>query len=90
MNKADLINAIAAEAGVSKAEAKKALDAVISNISNALAAGDKVALVGFGTFSVSERGAREGINPKTKQKISIPAKKVAKFKAGAELAAKIK
>ena len=80
MNKADLINAIAAEAGVSKAEAKKALDAVISNISNALAAGDKVALVGFGTFSVSERGAREGINPATKQKISIPAKKVAKFK----------
>lgn len=90
MNKADLINAIAAEAGVSKAEAKKALDAVISNISNALAAGDKVALVGFGTFSVSERGAREGINPATKQKISIPAKKVAKFKTGAELAAKIK
>ena len=90
MNKADLINAIAAEAGVSKAEAKKALDAVISNISNALAAGDKVALVGFGTFSVSERGAREGINPATKQKISIPAKKVAKFKAGAALAAKIK
>ena len=90
MNKADLINAIAAEAGVSKAEAKKALDAVISNISNALAAGDKVALVGFGTFSVSERGAREGINPATKQKISIPAKKVAKFKAGAEMAAKSK
>ena len=64
MNKADLINAIAAEAGVSKAEAKKALDAVISNISNALAAGDKVALVGFGTFSVSERGAREGNRPR--------------------------
>ncbi len=62
MNKADLINAIAAEAGVSKAEAKKALDAVISNISNALAAGDKVTLVGFGTFSVSARGAR-GYHP---------------------------
>jgi DNA-binding protein HU-beta len=90
MNKADLINAIAAEAGISKVEAKKALEAVVENISKALAAGDKVGLVGFGTFSVAERAARQGINPLTKKPIKIAAKKVAKFKAGAELAEKIK
>ena len=90
MNKADLINAIAAEAGISKVEAKKALEAVVENISNALAKGDKVGLVGFGTFSVAERAARQGINPLTKNPLKIEAKKVAKFKAGAELAEKIK
>lgn len=90
MNKADLINAIAAEAGLSKVDAKKALEAVVANISKALAAGDKVGLVGFGTFSVAARGARQGINPATKQPITIAAKKVAKFKAGAELADAIK
>ncbi|MBO5974458.1 MAG: HU family DNA-binding protein, partial [Paludibacteraceae bacterium] len=58
-------------------------------ISNALANGDKVSLIGFGTFSVAERGARQGVNPATKQAIEIPAKKVAKFKAGAELAEKV-
>ena len=68
------------------AKAKKALDATVAAIKDALVAGDKVALVGFGTFSVSERPAREGINPATKQKIKIAAKKVAKFKVGAELA----
>ncbi|HPW89815.1 MAG TPA: HU family DNA-binding protein [Paludibacteraceae bacterium] len=86
MNKADLINAIAADAGLSKVDAKKALEAVVANISKALAAGDKVGLVGFGTFSVAERAARQGINPATKKPITIAAKKVAKFKAGAELA----
>lgn len=86
MNKADLINAIAAEAGLSKVDAKKALEAVVANISKALAAGDKVGLVGFGTFSVAARGARQGINPATKKPITIAAKKVAKFKAGADLA----
>jgi len=90
MNKADLISAIAAEAGLSKVDAKKALEAVVANISKALAAGDKVGLVGFGTFSVAARGARQGINPATKQPITIAAKKVAKFKAGAELADAIK
>ena len=90
MNKADLINAIAAEAGLSKVDAKKALEAVVANISKALAAGDKVGLVGFGTFSVAARAARQGINPATKQPITIAAKKVAKFKAGAELADAIK
>lgn len=85
MNKAELINAIAAESGLSKTDSKKALDAFVSTVSNTLKAGDKISLVGFGTFSVSERAARTGINPSTKQPITIPAKKVAKFKAGAEL-----
>jgi DNA-binding protein HU-beta len=89
MNKAELINAIAAEAGLSKADAKKALDATVKVISDALVAGDKVSLIGFGTFSVAERTARQGINPKTKQAIKIEAKKVAKFKAGAELSAAV-
>ena len=85
MNKADLISAMAAEAGLSKIESKKALDAFITSVTKALKAGDKVALVGFGTFSVVERAERTGINPSTKKAIQIPAKKVAKFKAGSEL-----
>ena len=86
MNKTDLVNAIAAQ-GLSKADSKKALDAVLDAISGALKEGDKVAILGFGTFSINERPAREGINPATKEKITIAAKKVVKFKAGAELAA---
>jgi DNA-binding protein HU-beta len=86
MNKTELVEKIAAGAGLSKVDSKKALEATIAAIKDALVAGDKVALVGFGTFSVSERPAREGINPATKEKISIAAKKVAKFKPGAELA----
>ena len=86
MNKTELIDNIAAGAGISKADAKKALDATTNALKEALVAGDKIQLVGFGTFSVSERPAREGINPATKEKIQIAAKKVAKFKAGAELA----
>ena len=85
MNKTELIDKIAAGAGLSKADAKKALDATTAAIKDALVAGDKIQLVGFGTFSVNERPAREGINPATKAKIQIAAKKVAKFKAGAEL-----
>ena len=85
MNKTELIEKIAANAGLTKVDAKKALDAATAAIQEALAAGDKVALIGFGTFSVNERPAREGINPSTKEKISIAAKKVAKFKPGAEL-----
>ena len=85
MNKSELIEKIAANAGLTKADSKKALDATLVAIKDALAAGEKVALVGFGTFAVSERPAREGINPATKEKIQIAAKKVAKFKAGAEL-----
>ena len=86
MNKTELIDKIAAGAGLSKADAKKAVDATTAALTEALVAGDKIQLVGFGTFSVNERPAREGINPATKAKIKIAAKKVAKFKAGAELA----
>lgn len=90
MNKTELIERIAVGAELSKADAKKALEATIEAIKNALVEGDKIQLIGFGTFSVSERPAREGINPATKEKITIAAKKVAKFKAGAELADAIK
>ena len=89
MNKTDLVNAIAAT-GISKADSKQALDAALDAIAEALKQGDKVALLGFGTFSVNERPARTGINPATKEKIQIEAKKVIKFKRGAELAAWIK
>ncbi len=90
MNKTELINAIAEKAGLSKADAKKALDAFICSVECTLAKGDKLTLVGFGTFAVAEKAARTGINPATKAAINIPAKKVVKFKAGAELAAKVK
>ena len=90
MNKSELISTVAAEAGISKVDAKKAIEAFVSTVTNTLANGDKVALIGFGTFSVTEKSARTGINPATKQTINIPAKKVAKFKAGAELNDKIK
>ena len=90
MNKTELINAIAEKANLTKTDAKNALDAAIEAVSNALAANDKVALLGFGTFSVSEKSARTGINPRTKEKIEIPARKAVKFKAGAELENKVK
>lgn len=86
MNKTELIDAMAADAGITKAQAKIALDSFTSSVTKTLQAKDKVTLVGFGTFSTSERSAREGINPQTKEKIQIAAKTVAKFKAGAELA----
>ncbi len=85
MNKTELIDAIAQKSGLSKTDAKKALDATLESISSEVKSGGKVVLVGFGTFSVSERSARKGINPQTKKPINIPAKKSAKFKAGAEL-----
>lgn len=80
MNKTDLVNEIAAKASLSKVDAKAALDAVLESISQALANEDKVQLIGFGTFAVTEKPAREGINPRTKEKIQIPARKVVKFK----------
>ena len=86
MNKTELIEKIAASAKLTKVDSKKALDATIEAIKAALKKGDKVQLVGFGTFAVAKKPARQGINPATKQKIKIAAKKVAKFKAGAELA----
>ena len=89
MNKTELVNAIAANAGLKKDDAKKALDATLKAVADALKGGDKVALLGFGTFAVTERPARTGINPATKEKIEIAAKKVIKFKAGAELASEL-
>ena len=80
MNKAELISAMAAESGLSKTDSKKALDAFIASVTKAMKAGDKVSLVGFGTFSM-------GINPSTKKPIEIAAKKVVKFKPGTELTA---
>ncbi len=90
MNKAELIDAIASEAKISKADSKRALDALINQTTKALKKGDRVALVGFGSFSVSKRAARKGRNPQTGKEIKIPAKKVVKFKPGAELTKKIK
>tara|TARA_Y100000389_G_C17393018_1_gene480978 strand:+ start:907 stop:1176 length:270 start_codon:yes stop_codon:yes gene_type:complete len=89
MNKAQLIDAIASDAGISKSQAKSALDSFTNSVGKALSGGDKVSLVGFGTFSVSRRNAREGRNPQTGQTIQIAAKNVAKFKAGAELSGKL-
>ncbi len=89
MNKAELIDAMAAGAGLSKADAKRALDAFVGSTTDALKKGDRVALVGFGSFSVNTRAARKGRNPQTGQEINIAAKKVVKFKAGAELSGKV-
>lgn len=86
MKKKELVDTIAAQAQLTKNEAKLALEATLDGITKALKDGDKVALLGFGTFSLSERPAREGINPSTGEKIQIAAKKVVKFKAGSELA----
>jgi DNA-binding protein HU-beta len=85
MNKAQLIDAIAGEAGLTKADSKKALDAFIKSTQTALKKGDRVALVGFGSFSVAKRSARTGRNPQTGKEIKIAAKKVVKFKAGSDL-----
>lgn len=85
MNKTDLVNEIAAKAKLNKVDAKAALDAVLESIAQALSNDDKVQLIGFGTFSVMEKEARTGINPRTKEKIEIPARKVVKFKPAANL-----
>ena len=85
MNKTELVSSISAKSGLSKADSKKALDACVEAIVDALKGGDKVSLVGFGTFSVAKRPARQGINPLTKKPLSIAAKNLAKFKAGSEL-----
>ncbi|MFL5729652.1 MAG: HU family DNA-binding protein [Cytophagaceae bacterium] len=89
MNKAELIDAIASETKLSKADSKRALDSFITVTSKALKKGDKVIIIGFGSFSVTKRAARTGRNPQTGKTIQIKAKKVAKFKAGAELAKKV-
>jgi DNA-binding protein HU-beta len=86
MNKAQLIDSIAEKAGLTKADAKKSLDAFVEATTDALKNGDRVALLGFGSFSVASRSARTGRNPQSGQAINIPEKKVIKFKPGAELA----
>ncbi|MBK8088167.1 MAG: HU family DNA-binding protein [Lacibacter sp.] len=89
MNKAELVAKIADDAGVSKTQANAALDSFIEAVTKTLKGGGKVTLVGFGTFSVTKRAARTGRNPQTGATIKIKAKKVAKFKAGKELAGKL-
>ena len=90
MNKTEFINAVAEKSGLSKVDAKKAVEAFVETVSSELKDGGKVALLGFGSFSVAEKSARKGVNPKTKQPIEIAARKSVKFKAGAELADLIK
>lgn len=89
MNKAELIAKIAEDAGITKTQANATIDAFVDAVTKTLKKGDKVTLVGFGTFSVSKRAARNGRNPQTGAVIKIKAKKVAKFKAGKDLSSKI-
>src|ERR671913_506418 len=89
MNKAELIATLAEEAGITKTQANTALDAFVDAVTKTLKKGDKVTLVGFGTFSVSKRAARNGRNPQTGEVIKIKARKVARFKAGKELSSKL-
>jgi DNA-binding protein HU-beta len=90
MTKADLVAQMASSAGITKAAAEKALNGFLKGVSGALKKGDKVTLVGFGTFSVAKRAAREGRNPQTGKKIKIKATKVVKFKAGSNLKSMVK
>ncbi len=90
MNKSDFISSVAEKSGLTKADAKKAVDAFCETVTEVLKAGDKLTLLGFGTFSVTEKPARTGLNPRTKEPIEIAARKVAKFKPGAELADAVK
>ena len=90
MNRTELIDKVAKESALNKAAAEQVVNSVFSAIAEAMKSGDKVTLVGFGTFSVSERAAREGRNPKSGETITIPAKKVVKFKAGSKLTESVK
>ena len=90
MTKAELVAKIASEGGITKSQAEKAVDGFVSTVSTALSGGDKITLAGFGTFSVGARSAREGRNPRTGEKIKIPASKAVKFKVGKTLAEKVK
>jgi DNA-binding protein HU-beta len=89
MNKADLIAKLSDDAGITKTQANAALDSFIEAVTKTLKGGGKVTLVGFGTFTVSKRAARNGRNPQTGEEIKIKARKVARFKAGKELASKM-
>ena len=88
MNKTELVNAMAAKTGMTKVAAKAAMNACFASNQEQLCKGQKVSLIGFGTFSVVERKARTAKNPQTGEKVKVPAKKVAKFKAGSNLLAK--
>lgn len=90
MNKTELIAVVAEKAGLSKMDTKKTVDAFVEVVSSELKKGGKISLLGFGTFSVSEKAARNGVNPKTKEPISIPPRKAVKFKAGSELSEQIR
>ena len=89
MNKSDLISKMAGDAGITKSQATEALNSFLDATSGALKKGDKLILVGFGTFSVSKRAARTGRNPRTGAEIKIAAKNVVKFKAGSDLSSKV-
>ncbi|NNC82541.1 MAG: HU family DNA-binding protein [Flavobacteriales bacterium] len=89
MNKAEMIEAMASDAGISKAEAKRALDSFVTNTTKCLKKGDRLSLIGFGSFSVTRRAARKGRNPQTGKEITIKAKNVVKFKPGSDLAKKV-
>ena len=89
MNKTEIIDAMAADAGISKAAAKKALESFLGGVQSTLKKGGRVSLVGFGSWSVSKRAARDGRNPQTGATIKIAAKNVVKFKAGAELSSSV-
>ncbi len=89
MNKTELVDAMAKKAGITKSDAKKALDAFTEVTGTVLKKGDKITLIGFGTFSVTRREARTGRNPRTGATLKIKAKNIAKFKPGAELAKKV-
>ncbi len=90
MTKAELVAEIASEGGITKSQAEKAVDGFVSTVSDALSDDEKITLVGFGTFSVGARSQRQGRNPRTGEKIAIPASKVVKFKAGKTLSEKVK
>jgi len=90
MNKAELVEEVADQTGLTKKVSREAVDAVISAITDSLGREEKVTLVGFGTFQVRQRKARRGVNPQTRKTIQIPAKKVPKFKPGKELREKVK
>ena len=89
MNKTELIDAMAADAGITKAAAKKSLESFLGNVEGSLKKGNRVSLVGFGSWSVSKRAARDGRNPQTGETIKIKAKNVVKFKAGSDLSSAV-
>ena len=90
MNKPGLVEEVASQTGLTRRASREALNAIISAITDSLARGEKVTLVGFGTFQVMERKARKGVNPQTREAINIPAKNVVRFKAGKGLREKVK